>query len=166
MAYNLHISKSRRFLTFNGRESNWYFDSWPFFCHNLCFKYSNGSCEPILDIYVSWAFQWNKELFNWMSFEPWNFSLKIWESIGTPIPKVGAHLGVCGFIPSHSPTLPWTWNVIFGLHSWLAPLQALALVASPRLRLQHKTPNDILARRLTFDSSLSSLQTSITSEFI
>jgi hypothetical protein len=30
------------------------------FGHNLCFKCSNGSCEPILDIYVSIAFQWYK----------------------------------------------------------------------------------------------------------
>jgi hypothetical protein len=30
----------------------------PSFGHNLCFKYSNGSCEPILDIYVSKSFQW------------------------------------------------------------------------------------------------------------
>jgi hypothetical protein len=41
-----HISK--KFPTFSGWESNWYFDSWPFFFHNLCFKYSNGSCKPIL----------------------------------------------------------------------------------------------------------------------
>jgi hypothetical protein len=26
------------------------------FGHNLCFKYSNGSCEPILDISISRAF--------------------------------------------------------------------------------------------------------------
>jgi len=30
----------------------------PSFGHNLCFKYSNESCEPILDIYVSRFFQW------------------------------------------------------------------------------------------------------------
>jgi hypothetical protein len=24
--------------------------------HNLCFKFSNGPCEPILDIYISRAF--------------------------------------------------------------------------------------------------------------
>jgi len=28
-----------------------------YFGHNLCFKYPNGSCEPILDIYVSRTFQ-------------------------------------------------------------------------------------------------------------
>jgi hypothetical protein len=70
-----------------------------------------------------------------MSFDLCNCPLKIWESIKIPISKVGAHLGVCGFIPSHFPTLPGTWNVIFKLHSWLAPLQALALVVSPKLGL-------------------------------
>jgi hypothetical protein len=40
----------------------------PSFGHNLCFKYSNGSCKPILNIYVSRNFQWYKELFNPMSF--------------------------------------------------------------------------------------------------
>jgi hypothetical protein len=36
----------------------------PSFDHNLCFKYTNESCEPILDIYVSRTFQWYKENFN------------------------------------------------------------------------------------------------------
>jgi hypothetical protein len=31
-----------------------------------------------------------------MGFDPFNHSLKIRESIGAPIPKVGAHSGVCG----------------------------------------------------------------------
>jgi len=59
------------------------------FGHNLCFKYSNGMCEPILDIYVLWTYQWYKKLFNPMSFGLWNDYLKIRESIGTPTPKVG-----------------------------------------------------------------------------
>jgi hypothetical protein len=37
-----------------------------------------------------------------MSFGPYNRSLKIRESIGAPIPQVGAHLGMWGFILSHS----------------------------------------------------------------
>ncbi len=69
------------------------------FGHNLCCKYPNGSCKPIVEIYVSRFFQWYKELFNPMKFDLWNCPLKIWEPIGTPAPKVGAHLGVCGFIP-------------------------------------------------------------------
>jgi hypothetical protein len=76
-------------------------------------KYPNGSCEPILDIYISKGFQWYKELFNLMSFDPWNCVLKIQKSIGTPTPKVKTHLGVWGFIPSHSPTLPGTWKCDF-----------------------------------------------------
>jgi len=40
-----------------------------------------------------------------MNFDPFNCFLKIQKSIRTPTPKVGTHLGVCGFIPSHSPTL-------------------------------------------------------------
>jgi hypothetical protein len=73
-----------------------------------------------------------------MSFDPWNRSLQIRESIETPTPKLGAHLGVWRFIPSRSLTLPGAWNVILGLHYWAAPLQALASVASPKLELQHK----------------------------
>jgi hypothetical protein len=41
-----------------------------------------------------------------MSFDPYNRFLKIGDSIETPTPKMGVHLGVWGFIPSHSPTLP------------------------------------------------------------
>ncbi len=76
------------------------------FSHNLCFKYPNESCEPIINIYVLRNFQWYKKPFNPMGFDPWNHSLKIWESIRTPTPKMETHLGVCRFIPSHSLTLP------------------------------------------------------------
>jgi hypothetical protein len=69
------------------------------FSYNLCFRCPNGSCEPILDIYVSISFQWYKELSNPMVFYPYNHILKIWESIGTPTPQMGVHLGVWRFIP-------------------------------------------------------------------
>jgi hypothetical protein len=108
----------------------------PSFKHNLCFKYPNGSCEPILNIYVSIAFQQYKQIFNPMSFDLCNYLLKTWDSIKTPTPKVGAHLRMWGFIPSHSPTLPRAWNVTPGLHSWPAHLQAFALFVSPRPRLR------------------------------
>ncbi len=71
------------------------------FGHNLCFRYPNGSCEPILNIYVSIAFQWYKELFNSLGFEPCDRSLNIRESTRTPTPKVGVPLGVWGSILSH-----------------------------------------------------------------
>jgi hypothetical protein len=77
------------------------------------------------------------EIFNPRSFDPCNRLLKIWEFIKTPTPKMGAHLGVCGFIPSHFPTFSRTRNVIPRLHSWLTPLQALTLVVSPKLGFQH-----------------------------
>jgi len=83
----------------------------PSFGHNLCYKYSNGSCKPNLDICISKKFQWYKEIFNPMSFDPWNYFLKIWNFIGTPTPKVGVHLGVCGLIPPHSFTL-------LGMYMW------------------------------------------------
>jgi hypothetical protein len=70
-----------------------------------------------------------------MSFDPYNRSLKIRKSIGTPTPKVGVPLGVWGFIPSHSFTLLGAWNVTPEFPSWPAPLQALILVVSPRLGL-------------------------------
>jgi hypothetical protein len=108
-----------------------------FFGHKLCFQYPNGSCEPILDIHFPRAFHWCKELVNPMNFYPYNCSLKIRKSIRILTPKVGVHLGMWGLIPSHFPTLLGTWNVTLGLHSRLAPLQALALVASLRLGLQH-----------------------------
>jgi hypothetical protein len=73
----------------------------PYFDHNLCFKYPNGSCEPILDIYVLKVLECCKECFNLMSLGPYNFPLKIRQSIGTPTPRVGTHLGVWRFIPTH-----------------------------------------------------------------
>ncbi len=100
------------------------------FGHNLCFKYANESYETILDIYVSRAFQWYNENFNPMSFDPSNRFSNIQKSIRTPTPKVGAHMGVCEFILSHSPTLQWAWNVTPELHSRPAPLQAFALVTN------------------------------------
>jgi hypothetical protein len=107
----------------------------PSFGHKLCFKYSNGSCKPILDIYIPKYFQKHKKLFNPKGFDPCNRSLKIWESIGTPTPKVGTHLGVWRSIPSHFPTLPWTWNVIPGLHSWSTPFTSPCFDCEPKVRV-------------------------------
>jgi hypothetical protein len=109
----------------------------PSFGHDLCFKYPNGSCEPILNIYIPRTFQRYKEIFNLMSFDPYNCPINIWKSIETSTPQMGDHLGMWGFIPSHFPTLPGAWNVTLMLHSWPAPLQTLALVANRRLGLRH-----------------------------
>jgi hypothetical protein len=106
------------------------------FGHNLCLKCPNGSCKLIFDIFVSRSFQWYKEPFKQMGFDPCDRLLKIWEPIGTPIPKKGVHLGMWGFTASHSFALLGTWDVTPRLPSWLATLQALTLVANPRLGLQ------------------------------
>jgi hypothetical protein len=42
----------------------------PFFGHNLCFKYPNESCKPILDIFVPRDFQWCRKLLHPMGFDP------------------------------------------------------------------------------------------------
>jgi len=77
----------------------------PFFGHNLCFRWSNGWCEPILNIYISIYFQWYKKNFNPLGFDPCSRSLNIRKSTGTPTPKMKALLGVWGFIHSHFPSL-------------------------------------------------------------
>jgi len=105
------------------------------FGHKLCFRCPNGWCEPILDIYVSRAFQWYKKLFNPLGFDPYNRSLNIRESTGTPTPKVGVPLGVWGSIPSHSLAFLGACNMTPGLSSWPVTLQAFALITSPRLGL-------------------------------
>jgi hypothetical protein len=109
--------------------------SGPSFGYNLCVKCPNGSWKPILDIYVSRSFQWYKELLNPMAFDPCNYSLKISDSTRTPIPKVGAPLGVWGFIPSHSLTFLGTWNVIPGLSLGPHLRKLKARVMTHRLQL-------------------------------
>jgi hypothetical protein len=112
----------------------------PSFGHKVCCKYSNGSCEPVLDIYVSRVFHWYNEFFNAMSFDPLNLSLKIQKSFGTATPKMGTHLGVCGLIPSHSPTLQevWMWLPSCTLGPHLS--MPLALMMNPRLRSWQSAP--------------------------
>jgi len=107
----------------------------PSFGHNLCFKYSNEWCKPILDIYVSRAFQWYNFSSKPLSFDPYNHPLKIRESTGTLSPKVGVALGVWGFIPSHSFAFLETCNMTLGLLSWLATLKALCLGCESKARV-------------------------------
>jgi len=83
-------------------------------------------------------FSWYKELFNPMSFDPCNCSLK---SSGIHQDSNSQNESSFGSVEVHfltlSFTFPGAWNVILGLHSWLARLQTFALVVSPRLRLWH-----------------------------
>jgi hypothetical protein len=93
------------------------------FGHNLCVKCSNGSCEPILDIYVPRAFQWYKELSNPMGFWP----LKLLsEDSGVHRDfnsQSGSSFGNVHVQFSHSPILStsrehemWFSGFYFGLH--------------------------------------------------
>jgi len=88
------------------------------FGHNLCFRCLNGSCKPILNIFVSIAFQRYKELFNPLSFDAYNRFLNTRESTGTLIPKVGVPLGVWGSIPSCFLALPKACSMTPSLPSW------------------------------------------------
>jgi hypothetical protein len=81
------------------------------FGQTLCFKCPNGSCKPILDIYVSIAFQWYKELFNPFGFDPCNCSLKIQESMRTPNSQSGSSLRS---VRVHSLTLSFTLRLPLG----------------------------------------------------
>ncbi len=102
--------------------------------------------QTILDIYVLRTFQWYKKLHNSMGFDSCNHSMKIWKSIGIPTPKVGAHfkvgahLGVWGFMSSHSPTLPWAWDVTPGLlllaHTLTSPFPG----REPKVRVTTQNP--------------------------
>ncbi len=105
------------------------------FANNLCFRRPNGHYEPILDIYVSIAFQWYKKLFEGMGFDPWNHTLKIKKSIWDSNSEHGSLLVS---VKVHSLTffaLRGACDVTARSSSWPATLQPLALVASPRLRL-------------------------------
>ncbi len=73
------------------------------FGHNLCYRCSNGQCEPVLDIYASITFSNDTH----KSSKQWVLTLAIllWRfgsPFGIPTPNMGVHLGVWGFIPSHS----------------------------------------------------------------
>jgi hypothetical protein len=78
------------------------------FCHNLCYRCPNGSCEPIFDIDTLIAFQWYKERFHARCFDPCNWTLKFWESRRAPkspfrecechphiLPKIGLRQHTC-----------------------------------------------------------------------
>jgi hypothetical protein len=94
------------------------------------------SCEPISDIYIPRAFQWYKEISIQWIFIPAITFWKFRSPLGTPTPKMGIHLRVWGFIPSHPFALPRAWNRVPGLPSWPAPLQAFTLVVNPALGLR------------------------------
>ncbi len=68
------------------------------FDHNLCWRYPNGSCEAILDIYVSRPFQRYKKRLNARCFNPCNCTLSFLESRRTP----KSHFRECEWRPHNS----------------------------------------------------------------
>jgi len=50
------------------------------FCHNLCYRCPNGSCEAIFDVCTSITFQWHEECLKARCFDPYNQTLKFRES--------------------------------------------------------------------------------------
>jgi len=71
------------------------------FDHNLCFKYSNGMCKPISNIYVSRTFQWYKKLLHPMNLIPkitfWKFENPL--GLQLPLGSVCVH----SLTPSYTP---------------------------------------------------------------
>jgi hypothetical protein len=108
------------------------------FGHNLSYKCSNGQCDLILDMKKSVAFQWYKEFFKMISFDPYNYALKIQESFWDSNSQHGSSLGSARV---HSLTLfalLGACEVTPKFPSWLTIFQPFALVASPRLRLRQQ----------------------------
>jgi len=125
-------------LVVGGQIGNLIFDF--FFSHNMCLKCLNGSREPISEIYDPKDFQWYKEDFNPMGFDPYNCFLKIQKSIMTPTPKMGAHLGMWGFISSHFPTLPGAWDVTPGFPLLARTFLSLYLGHKPKAKVATLSP--------------------------
>jgi hypothetical protein len=100
---------------------------------------SKSVMRAISDIYIPRTFQWYKELFNPMSFDPCNCPLNIW---GINWDSNSQDESSFGSVWVHSLTLfyiPGNRKCDSRAQSWPAPLQTLALVASPRLGLRHLT---------------------------
>ncbi len=83
------------------------------FCHNLCCRCPNGSCEAIFDIYTSIAFQWHKERFKARCFNPCNRTLKFQESRRTPkspFRECECHLHILPKVGLRQPTSMRSWG--------------------------------------------------------
>ncbi len=73
-----------------------------------------------------------------MGFDPCNCPLKIRESTKTPTPNMGIHLGVWGVLLLTLFCTLRNMKCDSWAKFWPTPLQALALVVSPKLGLWHK----------------------------
>jgi hypothetical protein len=68
-----------------------------------------------------------------MNFDPLKHFLKIWESIGTPIPQSGSPFGSVWVHSLTFSRIPNSVNMTPELPSWPSPFHALALVMNSRL---------------------------------
>jgi hypothetical protein len=82
------------------------------------------------------SFQWYNECYKPLSFGPWNYSLKFQESIWDSNSHHGSSLGSVRVDSLTLFALPRACDMIPGSPIWLATLQPLVLVASPRLGLR------------------------------
>jgi hypothetical protein len=108
------------------------------FCHNLCYKSSNGSCEPIFNIYALIAFQWYREHPKARCFGPYDWTLKF--QLGT-LKKWGLpspHFGSVSFIL----TLFQKWGCD-NVHLFLPPDPCPPAELSWSYQLRWRTPNSL-----------------------
>jgi hypothetical protein len=130
VARHLHASKSRLLWTFSGGESNWHFLS----TITCVLSIQMDHMSPF-ETFMFQAFQWCKEILNPMNFDLWNYSMKIQDSIGAPTPKVGVHLGMCVFIPSHIPSHSWKCKCDYQVALLTCTLPCLCLGREPKAKV-------------------------------
>jgi hypothetical protein len=90
----------------------------PSFGHSLFLNTQMGHVSPFETFRFQKLFNDIRNLWIQWILTP---SIVLWR-FGSPIPKVGAYLGVWGFIPSRFSTLSRVWNVTPMLHFWSTPL--------------------------------------------
>jgi hypothetical protein len=111
----------------------------PSFGHNSCFRCPNGSCESILNIYISMAFQWSKNSSIQWVLAPIIALWKFGGPLGLQLPKweftwEGESSFSHTFLHSQEHEM-WLSGFSLGPQPW----KPFVLVASPRLRLWQQT---------------------------
>jgi hypothetical protein len=84
------------------------------FCHNLCYRCPNSSCEPIFDIYTLIVFQWYKKCFNARCFDPYNWTLKFqefWRTPKSPFRECESH--------PHTLSFKKTFDIFYNFSHWI-----------------------------------------------
>jgi hypothetical protein len=100
----------------------------PSFAHNFPFRCPNAQCEPVLDIYVSRAFQQYKKRNKPLRFDPSTRPLNFGSPPGLPLPKWELPWEcecLLPHTPSHFLRLPGVCDDSRASSSWPAPFQCL-----------------------------------------